>query len=314
MSCQSEDETPVSAKDDAKENLREITINVKGFQEDVTKSTGTENPQYEYLYYTLLLKVPTEALPVMVHERYIPVKDNNYNLNVTENLPDGDYIVGIGCVRGDRTYTDTVDIVYEVRSDSYIPEYILRGNRLQADRFAGKYEFSVTKDSPTSIDAEITLSRIVGKVEVVIKDAKKMPISLDSINTHVSGFLPVGFLISQNKTSTAYMHTDDFIGTPYAVNTTDKTAKREEIIASDEYTFSFYMYENTDVYNPLNEPIRTTDIYILKSDGSKILIKKDLKVERNKTVRLSGNLFDTVHNNPNIVVDDAWGETIEYNF
>lgn len=314
MSCQSEDEIAVSKEDGANTNLREITINVKGFQEDVTKATGPENPQNEYLYYTLLLKVPTEALPVMVHERYIPVKDNNYNLNVTENLPDGNYIVGIAYVRGDDTHTNVLDYVYDVRPDSYISEYHLTGNRLQADRFAGKYEFSVTKDSPTTIDAEITLSRIVGKVEVVIKDAKKMPSSLNSINTHVSGFLPIGFIISQNKTGTAYVRTDDFIGIPSAVNVTDKTATREEVTTSDEYTFSFYIYENTDIYNPLNESLPTTDIYILKSDGSKLLIKKDIKIERNKTVRLSGNLFDTVQNNPNIVVNNVWGETIEENF
>ena len=191
--------------------------------------------------------------------------------------------------------------------------FCIRNNfKKGGDLFYAKYNLIVEEGA--TIEEEIVLNRIVGKVEVVIEDA--IPENIESISFSGND-IPSSFL---------YNTTGEIV----TVGDWDNKVQIESSkVGTTGYTISFISFENCDAnqtYYPfsLTLTVRKTLPEGVIDNGQSIIAEKTISgvnVIKNKTVIYRGNLFDGMsepsgegETSFNLLVNNEWDSTIELDF
>jgi len=181
------------------------------------------------------------------------------------------------------------------------------------DAFYNKMNFSVEKGK--SNNSSIALDRIVGKVEVVFQDI--IPSEVKTLFVNVKN-CPGQYFYSLNG---------DF--TERVVGVYNGFSISESDRAASGYTFYFVVFENINqdtsrypvsieikAYKNIPDGIVDKEPFLI---FSKVINNVDIL--KNKTVRYSGNMFDSgasqsenLQSSFDVEIEDVWGETIDIPF
>lgn len=297
-SCSSDDgyidEVPNEAK------MQAVSFDFPEFSETVM-TRGTQNPstaeKYSLNYY-IFTKGGTKD-GNFVKTKWVP---KGGAISIKDTLPSGDYYVSIFASTANSLTDDCSFITL-----NYNTAATMHFNKFATDILYQTFELTVGNEA---IQKPVTLERIVSKVEIVIEDIHNMPANILALS--VSSENPV----SQSAPS-------DFIFKNKQTVFTDHAAflypSRDEVLLSgSENPLSFYVFPSNRSDGLAKFGI---SISLLKEgfgnggfiiDAVKV-IKKDIKIDANRTIRLSGKLFEN-NIESNIDVNSIWGATIETGF
>lgn len=238
------------------------------------------------------------------HNSYSRVDNDPYNV-ITDSLTAGTYTVVIT----GNTYSAYEELeinLWDVNNSRDDPLYLplstatvytgqgLDPTPVSMDIFFGKC--TLTVKGPTQVDA-ITLNRIVGEVEVDLKDAV-IPSTVSYILLGRSGEM-IGYSIANETPNTSTYYNPDV-----PENSLDD---RESFLTAADYTKGAYIMQRF-VLNTVS-PI---DIIIVAYDKNNNIIASktvpQVQIQKNRRTILSGKLFDSsVTAQFTITANAAWG-------
>lgn len=325
-SCSNEDNYDVP--EPKEKDSQAVTFKIIGFESEVVpfkkslkagESNAVDGLRY-YIWsqedYSMVTGNPLED---PMGNTVKPNQDGTFSF--TETLPVGKYYMSIIAASN----IENIGIHQEVVEMPgwglfHYPNSGISSSKLDSDIFGKTFEIEVGGEGTNSIE-NIVLPRIVGKVEVIIKDAKLAPAGVKNIqlyhhpeitaNWSSMNYLPTAWMFKGEKTLL-----DQGIGGQEFVF---PTISRNEMLQADEIKYSLYMFPTSNIWNyeEIDEPGEyegTLSSLRIKIDGvSSKVITKNLKVYRNKVTRYSGNIFS---DDPsfNVQVGEEWGDIIDEEF
>lgn len=251
--------------------LYNVSFNTSEFEIDVTDfKTKTANLKgiAEIVYSVFNEK----------NERINNIRQWHYNVNygiINDKLPKGKY-TAIIC--GGSNYISSIK--YD-NADGFYFDY----NNSMGDYFAKKIDFEITG---ADIEQNVTLNRIVGRVDVVIAD--EMPYNMWSIGLRINN---IATRYTFDESRMKYLNTDE---TYYSIT--------DSMIGKENNTFSIYAIEK-------KEKSSTIDIKGF-SNNDKILLNRSIPgvgIDKNKITEVVGtNVFEKENSGFKIKFDKSWDE------
>ena len=334
---------PEISNNEKEGNLIPVSFNV-GFSKEVTDFRSTSisgqissraggDITITKLYYLVYDAVTGEI--------YKSLEKSNFSEKLSDELPEGEYyVIFIGSMYDEEWPNELIGMEKDNRLISSVfpspdegkmlpdnawlywegqwgahtvPFFCIRNKfKKGGDLFYAKYNLIVEEGA--TIEEEIVLNRIVGKVEVVIEDA--IPENIESISFSGND-IPSSFL---------YNTTGEIV----TVGDWDNKVQIESSkVGTTGYTISFISFENCDAnqtYYPfsLTLTVRKTLPEGVIDKGQSIIAEKTISgvnVIKNKTVIYRGNLFDGMtepsresETSFNLLVNNEWDSTIELDF
>ena len=228
---------------------------------------------------------------------------------INDTLPQGNYTVAFYA----STSTDAeVNIDFASSNlNSLNDGYIYLKDMLATDMF---FHSSPLVIGGEDVSKAVLLSRMIGRVSVSVSDIANIPSDVASVQFALAPNHPVAFMLGNQQTVFAeYTEANYKFFMPVTAEMT-----RAQFITAAASPISFYSLPGDATYNPSALPV---DLYciIKKTNGKEVMLylKQDLQVIRNKTINLTGTLFDKYNSSAdysNIQIDDQWGETINDTF
>ncbi len=228
--------------------------------------------------------------------------------DVKDTLAFGNYkvvFIATDAVKFDENFMPDFHPIY---NSAYIRKYMGMGqSRYDNDVFFAQFDLNV---GTSTVKKETVLSRIVGKVEVLPLDIQNTPKNLLSINLYVFEGFPNHFYFDGERTV--------WEGNFQGLTTCSPKYNREDFMkinAQNPILFTGFPAKIQSL-GP-NKGYYLAALYYLKDSpniGRTIILKRSFDIEKNKTLKLSGNLFSGTLNTDDIQVNNEWGATIENSF
>jgi|GEM_PF-3992797 len=160
--------------------LRKATFSIKGLTAEMSemslKASSLEDMNIQHLEYwvykTADLHIPSLIGDPVVHK---VLSKDDFNKNIVLELPDDDYTIILYAA----------DTEVSIKDLSKRTPYVSAVD-IKSQMFSTKKEFIVNEQTP-EVNESLTLSRIVGRVEIVIEDLNELPSEVKSITPVVKG-------------------------------------------------------------------------------------------------------------------------------
>lgn len=279
--------------------MQEVVFELQGneFEQVNVRSTSLINADIKSLHYAVYNGDGRRV-------KYKGFLDGNIS-EIKDTLPSGNYTVVFIATNADNfeaNFSNGFNVQY---SDGYI-RMVIEDTRTKFnnDVFFTQFDFTVGN---SVVKKETVLSRVVGKVEVLPLDIQNTPSDLLSVQLYVSEGFPNHFYFKDMKTV--------WQGERYTLAMCSPKYTREDFLNISE--------QNPIVFTGFPAKVESNSIYYLAAlyylrdtpnVGRTIILKRGYEIERNKTLRLSGNLFTGVVTNGGVEVDTEWGAVLEESF
>ncbi|MBD8348686.1 MULTISPECIES: FimB/Mfa2 family fimbrial subunit [unclassified Dysgonomonas] len=279
--------------------MQEVVFDLKGneFEQVNVRSTSLGSSDIKSLHY------------VVYNAEGRRVKYKEFlNVNVSEvkdTLPSGNYKVVFIATNADdfgANFGNGFNVQY---NDGYI-RMVIEDTRTKFDNDVFFTQSDLTIGN-SMVNKETVLSRVVGKVEVLPLDIANTPTDLLSLQLYVSEGFPNHFYFQD-------------------LRTVWQGERHTLVMCSPKYTRANFLNiseDNPIVFTGFPAKVESSSnyylaaLYYLKDTpnvGRSIILKRGYEIERNKTLRLSGNLFTGMLTNEGLEVDTEWGATLEESF
>lgn len=235
---------------------------------------------------------------------------------IEDTLPLGKYRIAIIASNNKLTYDESEQSYNSVfpNADVNYNEALFKpySRDITSEYF---YKSFVIEVSTSVVTNTIVLERIIAKLQIVPTDVTSIPANVSMIMFCFEGLLGQQFLFwSQSTTNFWYPAIDPF-DRPYSVKLT-----REELLkvdANNPASVTLFPFKSTK--NSTNEAEWNFPIQVVYREGDKLrrrTLKSEYTLERNKILRLTGEVFKTGGMvDGSINVDDEWdSEVIETTF
>lgn len=221
-------------------------------------------------------------------------------VNIKDTLPPGNYYISIFASTANSLTDDCTFITMNYKNAA-----VMHLNKFSNDILYETFELTVANEA---IQQPVTLQRIVSKIEVVIEDVQNMPADITSL-----------YISSEDPKNLSAPVDFDFKSksTGFADHATFLSVDRSQILkVNSQNPLSFYIFPTSKILQPFG--ISVTLLKGASGNGGFFIggvkvIKKNIKVDANQTLRLSGKLFDNNIEN-NVRINDTWGTTVEAGF
>ena len=293
-------------KPEHEEELLPISFTVD-FAKEVIGFRSSETINLDYFLY-FVYKTETGDL-------YKRLSFANFNGALNDSLPEGNYTFVFVGSNTDASLKDYIPSGTNIKNflGSVGPSFTLSPLiNINKDAFYKKINYSIEKGQLNN--NSIALDRIVGKIEVVFQDV--IPSEVKTIAVNVKS-LPNSYLYSLSGDFTT--------GGGGLENFNISESDR----AASGYTFYFVGFENINkdtsrypvsieikAYKNIPDGIVDKEPFVI---FSKVINNVDIL--KNKTVRYSGNMFDSgasqsenLQSSFDVEIEDVWGETIDIPF
>lgn len=288
-SCSSDENIPETQQAKLKQA---VTIDIAGIEHEFKTEKGSAKAATTdscYLWYTIHKKSDGS----FVKEQQIDKSDIQ---SLKDTLEQGDYIYSI--------FASTTQLkgAFDLNKDNY-NNTVLTAHTVQQDLFYKSVNVTVGSNS---INDTIILPRLVSKVTVNIEDPQLIPQTVDRVAISVS-YIQTMFNISTGLTNYAPAG-----NIPNLID-----ISRVDLLAADSNQLELYLLPNAaDFYRGdkrLDLSINlfaTNTLTGMPEVLNSILIKRNLIVEDNGSLILSGRLFPPQTNNSGLRIDTDWKETV----
>lgn len=300
LACSSEhvdiDETPIVEK-----GYHVVTYDLEGLPTNL-RATSLESSGVKSLLYLLY-----NSNGVLVKQK-IWSKGQDLSM-INDTLPQGNYnVIFYGSSSDDAdANVDPVSKYFLEHLETDTTFFFLK-NSINTDMFYNKSGLEVGKSDVTQ---QIVMSRIVGKVNILISDAATVPTDVKNIQVAIAPYHPTVFGLQNEQTIYTEGDTED----TYFMPVTDLMTRAQFLTATAANTpLSFLMLANTELYNQKGQ--YPSLYFIIERTNGKVqyvYIKEELVVYRNQILQLYGNLFDKFESSIDlggINIEDQWGATI----
>jgi hypothetical protein len=302
LSCSTDYEEPGVEKE-----LIPVAFNVD-FEKEVTdfRSNGEVNiKNFTYL-----------VLNSQTGETYKKVNYTNFNGSIIDELPEDDYtFVFIGTSHITHVSNEIInpvthhfdDIIYYVDVLDNRPGQSPRD--IDRDILFNRFQYTVEKGKGNS--NPIVLERIVGKIQIVLEDI--IPEEVIKLEYGISNYVGRYYFSPTSE----YSSKGIFNPFPtYAISESDRI--------SSGFSMSFVAIGSTTIPMAITITARRALPVGVVDTGQSLVASKTISnvfVEKNKTIRYTGRLFDDIippvtgqEDSFSITYDDEWGETIDKTF
>lgn len=266
------------------ERKHSVAFNVGGFQLSAIRTSSIDESDLGSKVDNIIYQVFNSS-GILVKTIEQNKKDHNFG-NIQDSLLAGTYTAVLVAVKGQVYGYNTANQLLDDGGFFYY------NGKPAEDTFYKKFTFTVKE----AVDQNVTLERIVGKLEFVIKDT--IPENINSISLVLQGET-THFWYSKKLNSDIYLKTYDLV-----LTNSDK--------GKSGYKFSYYIL-NTD--SKIDATIRAYD-----KSGNLIVEKKVLSVivPKNGVASYSGLLFSTTESvsksGLSIGLNDIWLRKSEFTF